>query len=152
MSTRGEMQNRPPPDREQQPAPAAAKPVSRLRRFGCALILVAWFAFLLTPCGLFYLAANGEIRLSQPDAPAPHAQPRLLITLINDPDNRGLQLLRSFPAGDRSENAVCIETRVNYLLWESRGGDQDVSYCDCYARAQPGGAWTLTATHSTHCE
>ena len=33
------------------------------RRLGCWLLIVLWFALLMTPCGLFYLAANGEIPL-----------------------------------------------------------------------------------------
>ena len=38
-----------------------------VRRIGCALLLAGWFVILLTPCALFYLAANGEIRLDHRD-------------------------------------------------------------------------------------
>ena len=76
---------------------------------------------------------------------------RLLIALINDPDNRGLQVMRSSPVGASGENEICIQTAVNYLLWESRGGNQDAVYCDCYARADANANWTLRATHSSTC-
>ena len=57
---------------------------SPLRRLGCWVLIAAWFALLLTPCGLFYLAANGEIRLEHNQVPNPHAHPRLLISLISE--------------------------------------------------------------------
>ncbi len=113
--------------------------------------MACWFLLLMSPCALFYLAANGEIRLSQPDAPQPHAHPRLLITLINDPDNRGLQFLRSSRVGGAGDTEACMETAVNYLLWASAGGNQDVVYCECYARADADTSWTLLATLLSAC-
>ena len=131
--------------------PPPVNRLSRLRRLGCLLLLVGWFLFLLTPCALFALAANGEIRLDQPDAPQPHAQPRLLIRLISDVDNRGIQILRSSRVGDASEDSICMRTAVNYLLWASSGGNQDVVYCDCYSRDNADAGWTLSATHPGAC-
>lgn len=125
--------------------------IRAIRRIGCWLIVACWFLLLLTPCALFYLAANGEIRFHQPDAPQPHAHPRLLITLINDPDNRGLQFLRSYRVGGASDNDVCMQTAVNYLLWAGAGGNQDVIYCECYARADNVSSWSLLATHISAC-
>ena len=142
-----------PPDPAEQEALAAAEDQPRhpLRRLGCFALLALWFMLLLTPCALFYLAANGEIRFSQPGVPQPHAQPRLLIALINDPDNRGLQVMRSSPVGAPSDTDICIQTAVNYLFWETRGGNQDTVYCDCYTRADANANWTLRATHSSTC-
>ncbi len=132
-------------------APIETKKRSRLRRLGCGLILALWFLLLLTPCALFYLAANGEIRLYHADIPQPHSHPLLLISLINEMDNRGLQFLRSTTVGEFDDTAVCVETAVNYLLWESSSGNQDVTYCDCYTRADAASAWTLIETHLSPC-
>ncbi|MCY3778845.1 MAG: hypothetical protein OXG78_00925 [Chloroflexi bacterium] len=123
-----------------------------LRRFGCGLILALWFLLLLTPCALFYLAANGEIRLFHADIPRPYSQPRLLISLINDVENRGLQIVRSIPVRESDDTAVCVETVVNYLLWASSEGNQDVTYCDCYERADATSSWNLGETRLSSCE
>lgn len=129
---------------------AVVKRRNPLRRIGCGLILALWFLFLLTPCALFYLAANGEIRLYHADIPEPHSHPLLLISLINDVENRGLQILRSAKA-DADDTSLCVETTVNYLLWATTEGNQDVVYCDCYTRADSASAWTLTETHLSTC-
>ena len=124
---------------------------SLLRRLGCGLVLALWFLLLLTPCALFYLAANGEIRLQHGEIPQPHSHPRLLISLISDQDNRGLQVMRSSAVGDVSDLRVCVETAVSYILWESNSGNQNVIYCDCYQRADDTAAWTLKSTQPVPC-
>ena len=118
-----------------------------IKRLGCALLLVAWFALLMMPCGLFYLAANGEIRLEHGDIPNPHSHPLLLVSLISERDERGLRIESSFVAA--TEPQLCIETSARFLLWHSSGGNQDVVFCDCYA----GGAdnWTLADTSAGSC-
>ncbi len=133
-------------------APAAESKRNPLRRVGCLLLLTLWFLLLLTPCGLFYLAANGEIRLDHADIPAPHSHPLLLVTLLSNADYRGLQITRSSIVSAIDGAAVCIETAVSYLLWSTSGGDQNVKYCDCYSRADAEAAWALTGTHSSACE
>lgn len=132
---------------------AAARPKrSPARRLGCALLLVAWFAFLLTPCAFFYLAANGEIRLEHADIPQPHAHPRLLIALVSEPDARGLRIERaSIARGALDDARVCVETAVNFLLWHSGEASQDVRYCDCYQRRDSAAAWTFSDTYSHSC-
>ena len=136
----------------EQSAPVTVKRRGPLRRLGCGLALALWFLFLLTPCALFYLATNGEIRLDHADMPQPHSQPRLLISLINDVDNRGLQILRSTKTGAVGDTSVCVETAVAYLLWASSKSNQDVIYCDCYSRADAAAAWTLEETRLSPCE
>ena len=123
-----------------------------LRRLACGLLLSLWFLLLLTPCALFYLATHGEIRLFHADIPQPHSQPRLLISLINDVENRGLQIVRSIPFRESDNMAVCVETVVNYLLWASSEGNQDVVYCDCYERADTAASWSLKETRLSACE
>ncbi len=121
------------------------------RRLGCWLLVAIWFAILLTPCGLFYLAANGEIRLEHGQIPDPHAHPRLLISLISESDDRGLRIERSTMQAGGGEPAICVETSVTFLLWQSSGGSQNVSYCDCYLRPSEDSAWEMISTYGAAC-
>ena len=121
------------------------------RRLGCGLLLVVWFAFLLTPCGLFYLAANGEIRLEHGEIPDAHAHPRLLLSLISESQNRGLRIEYSTIMAGEGEQSLCVETAVTFLLWESSGGNQDVRFCDCYQREDLDSAWRLDSTYGAAC-
>ncbi len=130
---------------------AASRKRSRPRRLGCWLLTALWFLLLLTPCGLFYLAANGEIRLEHGQIPEPHAHPRLLISLISESADRGLRLESSTITAADSELSICVETSVTFLLWESSGGNQNVKFCDCYARADQDSAWILAATSGAAC-
>ena len=132
-------------------ADAARKP-SLPRRLGCWLLVALWFAILSTPCGLFYLAANGEIRLEHSQIPDPHAHPRLLISLISESADRGLRIERSTMMPADEDARLCVETAVTFLLWQSSGGNQDVKYCDCYRRADSDSAWQLASTYSAACQ
>ncbi|MCY3574792.1 MAG: hypothetical protein OXG92_07335 [Chloroflexi bacterium] len=127
-------------------APARPNPLQRL---GCLLLLIAWFALLLLPCGLFYLAANGEIRLQHRDIPQPHAHPLLLISLVSEERERGLRIETS--AVVASQPALCVETAVRFVLWQSSGGDQNARYCDCYARGADE-SWLLHDTSAGTCQ
>ena len=130
----------------------AAPRRGRARRLGCGLILLCWFMLLLTPCALFYLAANGEIRLSHGEIAQPHAHPLLLVSLVSESNDRGLRFETSWIAeSSADEGLLCVETAVRFLLWEYSGGNQNVRYCDCYARNQPEGGWELTATTADRC-
>ena len=125
---------------------------SRLpRRLGCWLLVAVWFAILMTPCGLFYLAAQGEIRLEHGQIPDPHTHPRLLMSLISESDDRGLRIERSTILAEVSDTALCVETAVTFLLWESSGGNQNVAFCDCYQRQDADAAWNLVSTYGGAC-
>ncbi len=120
-------------------------------RVGCGLLLPLWFMLLMTPCALLYLAVNGEIRIWQEDVPDPYAQPRLLISLISELDDRGLRIETSSIIHSDADNlSTCVETKVRFLLWESQGGNQDVTYCECYERVdlEPTRAWDRTYGNS----
>lgn len=133
------------------PADTPATPSrSRARRLGCALLLLLWFALLLTPCALFYLAAYGEIRLQHRDIPQPHAHPFLLASLVSETGDRGLRFETSWVASADDES-LCVETAVRFLLWEYSGDNQNVSFCDCYRRDQAGG-WELIQTYGDICQ
>ena len=125
---------------------------SKARRLGCAIALLIWFTFLLTPCALFYLAAQGEIRFVHRDIPQPHAHPLLLVSLVSETKDRGLRIEASRIVEARSnELMLCVETAVRFLLWEYSGGNQDVSYCDCYQREGSEADWELAGTSSGAC-
>ncbi len=124
----------------------------KARRLGCALALLFWFAVLMMPCALFYLAARGEIRLEQRQAPQPHAHPLLLIALVSEAEDRGLRIERSWIAGSQlDDNSLCVETAVSFLLWEASGGNQNVSFCDCYTRQDSGADWEFARTYGDVC-
>ena len=135
--------------------PAEADPArnkSLPRRLGCWLLVAVWFLILSTPCGLFYLAANGEIRLEHSKIPDPHAHPRLLISLISESADRGLRIERSTIVSIDDDARLCVETAVTFLLWQSSAGNQNVRFCDCYQRADADSAWQLASTQSAACQ
>jgi hypothetical protein len=123
-----------------------------IKRVGCSLLLVLWFTLLLSPCALFYLAANGEIRVWHADIPEAHAHPRLLIELVSEVDYRGLQFTRSFEVNSSElDDLSCVQTDVSYFLWESVEDNQDVSYCDCYIKDDTESKWQLNETYAEPC-
>lgn len=130
-----------------------ARPGRRsVRRLGCALLLLFWFTFLLTPCALFYLAANGEIRLGHRDIPQPHAHPLLLVSLVSESEERGLRFENSWIAASQiDEGMLCVETAVRFLLWQYSGGNQNVSFCDCYQSKDADANWEFVATYGGAC-
>jgi len=123
-----------------------------IKRFGCGLLVILWFTVLLLPCALFYLAANGEIRIWQNDVPEPYSHPRLLIELVSEVDYRGLRFVNSSIVDtDLDDNALCVQTNVSYFLWETVEDNQDVAFCDCYVREDIDSIWTLTETIPDIC-
>jgi len=123
-----------------------------IKRLGCGVLLVLWFTLLLTPCMLFYLAANGEIRIWHSSIPEPNAHPRLLVELVTEIDYRGLQSTRSYVVDSiADDDAICVQTDVSFYLWESIEDDLDTSYCDCYQRDNPDASWVLSETITDVC-
>ena len=126
---------------------------SRLRWLGCTVLLPIWFLLLLAPCALFYLAANGEIRLWHGNIPQSHAHPLLLVSLISEMDNRGLRIETSHPVTSvSSELSVCVQTDVRFLLWQTKFSNQDVTYCDCYSHGDSDLVWQLDGTYGDYCQ
>lgn len=126
-------------------------PQSRVGRVIFGIFVVLWFMILLLPCALFSLAFGGEIRIWHGDIPEREAHPLLLVNLVMDVDNRGLQFTRS-TLHDASDTAVCIQTNVNYITWATDGSAQAAVYCDCYARADQDAAWQLAETRTDACD
>ncbi len=140
------------PDRLAAEMPQPAKKRSPAARLGCGLALALWFTLLLAPCGLFYLAANGEIRLRHADIPQPHEHPRLLISLISEARQRGLRIENSYLVAEAgAAGETCVQTNARFLLWESSGDIQDARYCDCYQQRAAAASWQLTQTFPGDC-
>lgn len=137
---------------EQEQASTVPGKTSGLRRVGCGLAVILWFMLLLMPCVLFYLAANGEIRIWHDAVPDPHAHPRLLLSLLSEKEDRGLRIEASSVFNpDADDLSTCVQTDVRFLLWESQGGNQDVTYCECYQRSNADAVWALSRTYANNC-
>lgn len=120
--------------------PIITIPKSRLGMVFFGLGVVVWFAILMLPCAMFSLATGGEIRISHGDIPEREAHPLFQLNLVMDIDNRGFQITRSSVLPD-GEQDVCIQTHVSYIMWETDGTAESVSYCDCYERAASDSDW-----------
>lgn len=130
--------------------PIIPQPQTLPGKIGCGIALIFWFALLLLPCGMVWLASGGEVIIGQ-NVPDASEHPRFQLRLIADADNTGLQITRSGVAS-QSDDALCLQTQVSYLLWNQEDdGDQGVIYCDCYQRESEDAAWTLTTTESGVC-
>ena len=71
---------------------------------------------------------------------------------MSEAEDRGLRFETSRIVEARSsEEMLCVETTVRFLLWEYSGGNQDVSYCDCYQREGSEADWELAGTSSGAC-
>lgn len=123
--------------------PLITIPTTRLGRVLFGMALVLWFVVLLLPCACFYLATSGQINIGHGSVPEPEIHPLLRINLIMEPDQRGLQLMRSVILPN-SETSLCIETYISYALWQTDGSNSAVVYCDCYERTSADAVWTLT--------
>jgi len=54
------------------------------------------------------------------------------VWLIRENSNQGLGLSSSRAAvRDGSGRAVCVESRIRFILWRSDGSAQAITYCDC---------------------
>lgn len=119
---------------------------STARRAGCAVLLVLWFGLLLVPCLCAVIAINQEIVVPLGSAPGQHVR----AWLIMEAEQRGIGISTPRVTGDEADGAVCVETHNRFVLWQGR--EDDVVYCECYARGADDTGWTLTGTTSQACE
>lgn len=123
---------------------------SLLERVGCGALVLVWFAVLLLPLFFFVLAIQGDITIRHTgDVPDKLQHPRFQITLIMDADSRGLQFTRS-GVNRYSATDLCLDTRVNYTLWQGQGAP--ARYCDCYTRETADEDWSFTESTQGGCE
>lgn len=128
--------------------PLIPMPKTPLQRFGCGVLLVIWFAILLLPFGMFWLAMGNSFKIPRTNIPDAATNPRLEISLIMDKDNRGLHIFTS--AVYQTEAQLCIEGHSTYLLWESKRDDNNAVYCQCYEAA--GENWNFINQTNSICE
>lgn len=103
-------------------------PMSPLRRLGCAVALVFWFALLMLPCFFFMLLRDGEIVMPQGELPGQEIR----VWLVSEIDQRGFGLSRPVIIPGSDPNQMCMVTHVDYYLWA--GESESISYCECYMR------------------
>lgn len=115
--------------------PVPVAPRSRKRRIGCIVLLILWFALLLAPCGLFYLAMQQEFTIPLGGAPGQE----LRVWLVMEPRTRGLGVSVG-QVTSTTDNGLCVQTSTSYLLWAGRP-DNSV-YCECYVRETAGQPWS----------
>lgn len=126
-------------------------PKHPLGRLGCGVLLVFWFLILLLPCAMIYLATGGIITIPNGAIPEPEQHPRFEVQLIMEIENRGLKLSRSSIASE-SETALCINSSVNYLLWQSDSSASNSQYCQCYERTSAEADWVYTEQYDGQCQ
>jgi hypothetical protein len=108
----------------------------RLRRLGCIVALVLWFAILMLPCIGFYLAVRGEITWDR----SRFSYDRLW--LVREERQTGIALAHTQPIGPTDVDEVCTRTFVTIWLW-SEGSFERTGYCDCERRTETGD-WTMS--------
>ncbi len=117
---------------------------SPLRRAGCIIALVIWFAILLLPCLMITLAVQQEIVITTGGAPGQ----QIRVWLISEADQRGLAISTA-SAQQSSPDAVCVQTNVRFLLWAGKA--DPLSYCNCYQRADASAPWSETVSNEGEC-
>ena len=101
-------------DTAQTPPPLPRRP-GLIRRVGCWVLVVFWFALVMLPCGLLTLATQGQLTLRTGEL----EEQEVRVWLIMEADTRGLGI-SSGAVTRQTETAVCIETTANYVLWAGR--------------------------------
>lgn len=117
---------------------------SPLRRLGCGIALVLWFALLLVPCLLIVMATQGEITISQGSLPGQ----QIRVWLIMEATERGFGI-SSTSTQQTDPNIACVQTNTRFVLWA--GQADPLSYCDCYARADAESPWSSVSTTQGVC-
>lgn len=116
------------------------------RRLGCYGMIIVWFLLLLAPCGLFYLATQGEVTITFQESP-----PQIVrIWLINEVERRGIGFSRPSLFVDVASQTACIQTDVQFLLWQGHADNLTTSYCECYSR--DGDSWTFSGSSGGECQ
>jgi len=122
-------------------APQTSAPTSFIKRVGCGLLVILWFAILLLPCFLIVLATQHEITISQGGLPS--QQIRIWLIMEGEQRGVGISTTSSLEIGDMS----CLQTNVHYVLWQGKG--DATSFCDCFTRSED--EWLLASTAQGAC-
>ena len=114
-----------------------------LRRLGCGVLLVLWFAVLTLPCFAVALVFQKEIVLTHSDIP----NDEFRIWLIQDIRNRGVAVTNSrrvyAPNG-----VVCTVINGGFFMWQGTAANAP-HYCSCYSRQDQ--TWSSVAEGPEAC-
>ena len=127
----------------QNEAPPPRKPPSLARRVGCTILVVIWFAFVLSPCILLTLARDGEISITTGELPGQEMR----IWLVMEIEQRGVGI--STTSRSEIDGAQCLQTDVRFVLWE--GESEPISYCECFTRPDTASTWSSTSSQQGIC-
>lgn len=117
---------------------------SPIRRAGCIIGLLVWFLILLLPCFLIVLATQQEITITTGGAPGQQTR----LWLISEAEQRGLALSTG-TVQQSADNAICVQTSVNYYLWT--GTSEPSMYCECYERENADAEWSFMTSTQGAC-
>ena len=117
---------------------------SRLRRAGCTVAVIVWFAILLTPCFCFALASQGEFSVRLGDVPGQS----LRIWLLSESRQRGIGISRPSVVASSVAGQVCLQTDVSFVLWA--GSEDATSYCECFAQSA-NATWDMVSNNQGSC-
>jgi hypothetical protein len=116
---------------------------SPMRRLGCFIVVIIWFAILLTPCLCFVLASQGEVAIQLGDVPGQS----LRIWLLNESRQRGIGISR--PSISTQGDLMCVQTDVSFFLWA--GSAEGTIYCECYTQPDEEG-WQFVSNNGGSCQ
>lgn len=118
-------------------------------RVGCWAIVLTWFLVLLIPLVFFILAIEGDITIKRSGVPDSYEHPLLQLSLIMESDARGLRVTNT-SLHHPSDNNLCVQTNVRFLLWEGDG--DSASFCDCYTRSDEDADWVFETYSDSACD
>ncbi len=96
---------------------------SVIRRVIYLIIILIWVILMSLPIIAFVLATRGELGVG--DA----GESGFRLFLLNDPDLQGIGIERRRQL-DREDN--CLESTLNYILWEGENDNLDITFCQCF--------------------
>lgn len=131
------------PEVQNEVPPAPPKPPGLMRRVGCTILVVIWFAFVLSPCALLTLARDGQLSITTGELPGQEMR----IWLVMEIDQRGVGI--STTSQREVDGAQCLQTDVRFVFWQ--GEDEPLSYCECYTRTDTESMWTPVSNQQGMC-
>ncbi len=127
------------------------RPTTRIGKIGCGFLLIVWFALLLLPITMFWLAMGQTITVPRWGGVAANDYPLLQIQLVMEIRNRGLQV-KTTSSYEPGEMEMCYQTQVRYLLWQSDSSeDQSTQYCECFSRDAASDEWDASSLSVVTC-
>lgn len=131
--------------------PILTIPTTRAGKVAFGIALVLWFMLLSLPCAMFWFASGNEISIPHGSVPDAYDHPLLELGLIMTAENRGLKIKTS-SIMSRGDNAVCVQTSLNYILWYSQESNPSTTLCDCYGRISTDKSWSSTTSTAGQCQ